>query len=163
MHRFSDLSLHLSPHMQTKKNGSKRCLHGAAPRRPRRWRAQRRRLPRCSRCVRDVTLTSACRTDANSRYYGARSTATRLELQSLDFFLTSPNCTSSRTRVGTTLALFVPKRFDATSTTDAQSRVCADSAGTPAQHHLCWQLQLTLSVKAAGPSPTSTLHPHANR
>ena len=79
------------------------------------------------------------------------------ELLSLDFFSTSPNCTSSRTRVGTTLALFVPKSFDATSTAGAQSRVCADSAGTPAQQSLCWQLQLTLSVKEAGPSPAQLL------
>ena len=137
--------------------------NGAAPRWPRRWRAQQRRLPRCSRCVRDAALTSACRTGANARCQRARSTAARLELQSLDFFSTSSNCTSSRTRVDTSLALFVPKRFDATSITRAQSHVRADSAGTSTQQHLFLWLQLTLSAKTTGPSPASDRHPRANR
>ena len=52
-----------------------------------------------------------------------------LELLSLDFFVTSPNCASSRTRSRTTPALFLLKSFDATSTASARTCTCADSAG----------------------------------
>ena len=36
-------------------------------------------------------------------------------------------------QAGTALKLFVPKRSSATSSTGARTRICAESAGTPAQ------------------------------
>ena len=88
-----------------------------------------------------------------------------LELLSLDFFLTSPNCTSSSscTRPRTTPALFLLKNFDATSTTHAHTRTCADSAGTPTQQYLLPQLQLTLCAMPTGPGPAPALHPPVDR
>ena len=86
-----------------------------------------------------------------------------LELLSLDFFLTSPNCTSSCTRPRTTPALFLLKNFDATSTTHAHTRTCADSAGTPTQQYLLPQLQLTLCAMPTGPGPAPALHPPVDR
>ena len=119
---------------KTEKNGSKRCRHGAEPRWASAlvrstWTTRAELVSRPRRCA-HVRSSHRCEFMLSRRAIDCYATG---ELVSLDFFLTSPNSLSSRMQAGTALKLFVPKRLSATSSTGGRTRICAESAGTPAQ------------------------------
>ena len=155
--RFSCTLLTLS---KTEKNGPARCAHGPAARWPRRWRARQGRLPRCWHRVRAAALTSARRTGAISRCYIVRSTAARLgaAVSRLFFNITKLHklTHASQHDAGALRAEEFRRYFNRWCSILRLRRQCGNPA-SPAQQRLCWQLQLTLSVKEAGPSPAQLL------